>query len=208
MNCTVSVEVLGEWFLKLCTHCWREFTARLGKAARRGWDEETGKRRTLFGRLWAYLVFSRYMMVRLVWTNDIATTLDAIESMLRELGGVPIRLTSDNLKCFVTEASDYEPLLNPAFERFAQHYNTLIECLPPRSAEKRESRAANGIRTQALYEAHGSEWHGLEESQKYMDRKVALANERRHGTTQRRPIDDLTNTELSAHLKSLPALCL
>ncbi len=56
-----------------------------------------------------------------------------------------------------------------------------------------------------LYEAHGSDWLGLEESQSYMDRKVALANERRHGTTLRRPIDDLINTEATA-LKALPAL--
>jgi transposase len=167
-------------------------------------DAETGKKKTL----WAFvgvLGFSRYLMVRLVWTNDIPTTLDAIETMLRELGGVPAKITSDNPKCFVTEASRYEPILNPALERFAQHHSFTVECLPPRDPQKKGKveRPMNYVRR--LYEAHGSDWLGLEESQRYMDKKVALANERRHGTTLRRPIDDLLNVEVSA-LKPLPAL--
>lgn len=167
-------------------------------------DSATGKKRTL----WAFvgvLGFSRYMMVRLVWTNDIPTTLDAIEHMLRELGGVPAKLTSDNPKCFVTEASDYEPILNPAFERFAQHYGTAVECLPPADPQKKGKVERLIGYTRRLYEAHGPDWLGLEESQNYMDRKVALANERRHGTTLRRPIDDLLNKEVAA-LKPLPVL--
>ena len=82
---------------------------------------ENGKKKTL----WAFvgvLGFSRYMMVRFVWTNDVATTTAAIESMLQELGGVPRRLTSDNPKCFALEASLYEPILNPVTERLASHY--------------------------------------------------------------------------------------
>ena len=99
-------------------------------------DPESGKRRAL----WAFvgvLGFSRYMMVRLVWTNDIPTTLDAIEHMLRELGGAPHKMTSDNPKCFVVQASRFEPVLNPAFERFAQHYGVIVECLPPRDPQKK-----------------------------------------------------------------------
>ena len=56
-----------------------------------------GKRKTL----WVFvgvLGFSRYLMVRLVWSNDLPTTVSAIESMLKETGGVPSRITSDNPK--------------------------------------------------------------------------------------------------------------
>jgi hypothetical protein len=56
-----------------------------------------------------------------------------------------------------------------------------------------------------LYEAHGSNWQGLEESQSYMDKKLGIANERKHGTTQRRPIDDLVQVETN-FLKPLPAV--
>ena len=167
-------------------------------------DPVTEKKRTL----WAFvgvLGFSRYMMVRLVWTNDVATTLDAIESMFRELGGVPARLTSDNPKCFSLEASDFEPLLNPMFERFASHYNVMIECLPPRDPQKKGKVERMMPYVRRLYEAHGTEWAGLEESQSYIDKKVSLANERKHGTTCRRPIDDLVMVE-SNLLKPLPPL--
>lgn len=53
-----------------------------------------------------------------------------------------------------------------------------------------------------LYEAHG-EFVSLEESQDYLDRKLALANQRQHGTTRRRPIEDLAVER--THLRALPA---
>jgi transposase len=165
---------------------------------------EDGKKKTL----WAFvgvLGFSRYMMVRLVWTNDVPTTILAIESMLQELGGVPKRLTSDNPKCFALEASLYEPILNPVIERLAAHYGVRMECLPPADPQKKGKVERPMPYVRRLYQAHGAEWLGIEESQRYIERKVALANERKHGTTRLRPIDDLVNVEAPA-LKALPAL--
>jgi hypothetical protein len=167
-------------------------------------DPETGKRRAL----WAFvgvMGHSRFMMVRLVWTNDVATTLEAISSMMAELGGVPVKITSDNPKCFALEASDFEPILNPAFERFAGHYGFTIECLPPRDPEKKGKVERMMSFVRRLYEAHGPEWSGLEESQEYLNKKLLIANERRHGSTQRKPIDDFLQAEVS-FLKSLPAV--
>lgn len=165
---------------------------------------ENGKKKTL----WAFvgvLGFSRYMMVRLVWSNDVATTVAAIESMLQELGGVPRRLTSDNPKCFALEASLYEPILNPVIERMATHYGFRLECLPPADPEKKGKVERPMPYVRRLYQAHGEGWHGIEESQAYINRKVALANERKHGTTRLRPIDELLTAEVPA-LKALPAL--
>jgi len=165
---------------------------------------ENGKKKTL----WAFvgvLGFSRYMMVRLVWTNDVPTTILAIESMLQELGGVLRRLTSDNPKCFALEASLYEPILNPVIERLAAHYGVRMECLPPADPQKKGKVERPMPYVRRLYQAHGDEWHGIEESQGYIDKKVALANERKHGTTRLRPIDDLLNVEAPL-LRALPAL--
>ena len=165
---------------------------------------ENEKKRTL----WAFvgvLGFSRYLMVRLVWTNDVPTTVAAIESMLQELGGVPKRLTSDNPKCFALEASRYEPILNPVLERMASHYGVRLECLPPADPEKKGKVERPMPYVRRLYQAHGDKWHGLEESQEYITQKIALANERKHGTTGLRPIDVFVNSEAPA-LKSLPAL--
>lgn len=168
-------------------------------------DPETGKKRTL----WAFvgtLGFSRYMIVKLVWDNKTETTLNAIEEMFNELGGVPERIISDNPKCFATEASKYEPILNPAFERFCSHYNILAEILPPRNPEKKGKveRAMPYVRR--LYEGHTLRWNGIEESQEYINNKVSIANERKHGTTKLRPIDVLLQHEITK-LKELPVTC-
>lgn len=166
--------------------------------------DETGRKRTL----WVFtgiLGYSRYLMVRLVWSNDVETTLKTIASMFAEMGGVAGKVTSDNPKCFALEASKFEPLLNPAFERFAAHYGFVIECLPPADPEKKGKIERPMPYVRRLYEAHGLEWHGVEESQAYFDKKMAIANERKHGTTMRRP-REIFRDEEAASLKPLPAL--
>lgn len=165
-------------------------------------DPDSGKKRTLWF-LVGVMGFSRYMMTRLVWGNSVEETLDAIQSMFNEIGGVPVKLTSDNPKCFATVASKFEAILNPAFERFCSHYNTIAELLPPRDPEKKGKVERVVPYVRRLYEAHG-DWENIEESQRYIDRKMTIANERKHGTTKLRPIDVFLQTEAST-LKELPA---
>ena len=167
-------------------------------------DPATGKRRTLW-MFTGILGYSRYLMVRLVWSNDLETTLKTLASMFEELGGVPMRVTTDNPKCFALLASVYEPVLNPGFERFAGHYGFLPECLAPAAPEKKGKIERPMPYVRRLYEAHGEAWHGLEESQAYLDKKMAVANERKHGTTLRRPREIFRGEEAAA-LKPLPAL--
>jgi len=158
--------------------------------------------------LWAFvgvMGFSRYMIVRLVWTNDVPTSLLMLEEMIQELGGVPRRITSDNPKCFALKADKYEPILNPAYERFASHYGTQIECLPPRTPELKGKVERMMPFVRRLYQSHSKEWFGIEESQQFINKKVAIANERIHGTTRKKPIELLVNEETGA-LKPLPAL--
>jgi hypothetical protein len=125
--------------------------------------------------------------------------------MLKELGGVPRKIISDNPKCFCLEASQYEPLLNPVYERFASHYGLLIECLPPRSPELKGKVERMMPFVRRLYQAHKDTWVDISESQSYLNKKLSIANERIHGTTRKRPIDLLLEEE-SPRLKSLPAL--
>jgi len=167
-------------------------------------EPETGKKRTLWMFI-GVLGYSRYMMVHLVWSYDVPTTLSTLEEMFRELGGVPRRLVSDNPKCFALEASKYDPLLNPVYERFAAHYGTTIECLPPGAPELKGRVERMVPFCRRLYEAHGTGWHGLDESQQYMNKKVGIANERIHGTTRRKPLDVFLKEEAAA-FKRLPAI--
>lgn len=164
-------------------------------------DPETGKKRTLWF-LSGIMGHSRYMMVRLVWDNKLSTTLNALEGMFNEAGGVPKKLTSDNPKCFATEASKFEPILNPGFERFCSHYGVIAELLPPADPEKKGKVERSVPYIRRLYEAHG-EFVSIEDSQKYLDKKVAIANERKHGTTRLRPIDVFLQDEAMI-LKDLP----
>jgi len=168
-------------------------------------DPKTGEKRTL----WAFvgvMGFSRYLMIRLVWTNSVPVTCDAIEIMLRELGGTPSRVTSDNPKCFSLKADMYDPLLNPAFERFAVHYNNFrIECLPPREPKKKGKVERMMPFARRLFEAYPKTFVSIEHAQAYMDRKCAIANERRHGTTCLKPIEVFLSQEVQT-LKQLPVL--
>lgn len=165
-------------------------------------DKKTGQIRTL----WAFvgvMGFSRYMMIRLVWTNSVEVTMDAIEGMLQEMGGVPRRLTSDNPKCFAIKADKYDPILNPSFERIAHHYGFRIECLPPRDPKKKGKVERMMPYARRLFEAFNTDNFEIENAQEYINRKCSIANERRHGTTDLKPIEVFLTEEVN-HLRPLP----
>jgi len=45
---------------------------------------------------------------------------------LEYFGRVPAAIVPDNLKSGVTKANFYEPDINPLYEKFARHYDTVI----------------------------------------------------------------------------------
>lgn len=159
-------------------------------------------------KLWAFigiLGYSRFMVVRLMSSCDAAHTLSELGTMYQELGGVPLRTTSDNPKVFARKADRYEPILNPLYERFASHYGTIIECLPPCSPAQKGKVERPVPYIRRLLEAYAGDRNDLVAIQHYLDKKIALANQRRHGTTNERPVDRFRNEEQKA-LKLLPAL--
>ena len=167
-------------------------------------DAVTGKKKTI----WIFvgvLGHSRYEMARVVERLDFATTIEVLISMFEELGGVPRRVTSDNPKVFVREASEYEPLINPAFERFAQSYGFTVEALPPADPEKKGKVERLMPQLRRLFESYDRSGYDLASAQAHITRKLVLANERKHGTHLQRPIDVYLNDE-AATLKALPAL--
>lgn len=164
--------------------------------------KEDGKKRTLY-MLIGVLGYSRKMMVRLVWKADVETTLIAIKSMFEELGGVPRKLTTDNPKCISILADRYEALLNPVAERFAAYYGCIIECLAPRQPQKKGKVERQMPYVRRLYQAHGEDWWGLEESQNYLNGKLLIANKRKHGTTGLHPEEVFEKEEKQA-FKHLP----
>jgi hypothetical protein len=167
-------------------------------------DPETKKKKTI----WIFigvLGHSRYEMARIVECGNFETTMHALMSMFDELGGVPRKVTSDNPKVFVQQASEYEPILNPAFERFAAHYEFTIEALPPADPKKKGKVERMVPVKRRLFESYNIENYSLESAQFHIDRKLAIANERKHGTHLQKPIVVFIDDEASV-LKPLPQL--
>jgi len=167
-------------------------------------DSKTQKKKTIW-ILIGTLGHSRYEMARVVERLDYKTTIIALISMLAEIGGVPEKLVIDNPKVFVIEASKYEPILNPAFERFAGHYKVMIEALPPRTPELKGKveRKVSGKRR--LFESYDQKNYDLITAQAHIDKKLIMINERKHGTHRLKPLDVFLDDEAPI-LKSLPIL--
>jgi hypothetical protein len=146
---------------------------------------------------------SRYRMVRLVEKCNLPTTIIALMSMFEDLGGVPHKVTSDNPKVFVKEASQYEPILNPVYERFASHYNFTIEALPARTPQLKGKveRIVTPIRR--LFESYNFENYSLDSAQEHINKKLVLHNERKHSVHQMKPINVFLEDEAKV-LKPLP----
>ena len=167
-------------------------------------DPLTGKKRAV----WAFigvLGYSRLRLVRLVWTMDAETTLRALEDMLRELGGVPRKVTIDNPKCIALEASRYEPVLNPVAERFAHHYGFFFECLPPAEPQMKGKVERQVPFVRRLRQSRDGQWENLAVEEAHLRKKLGIANEQLHGTTRRRPKEVFADEE-RATLKDLPAV--
>lgn len=167
-------------------------------------DPITKKKKTI----WIFigvLGHSRYEMARVVEKLDFETTVEILMSMFEELGGVPRKVTSDNPKVFVQEASKYEPFLNPAFERFAAHYGFIVEALPPSAPEKKGKVERMVPMKRRLFESYDKSKYSLADAQSHLNKKMAIANERKHGTHLQKPLDVFINEEASL-LKPLPVL--
>jgi len=167
-------------------------------------DPITKKKKTI----WIFigvLGHSRFEMARVVECLDFTTTIEVLISMFEELGGVPHKVTSDNPKVFVQEASTYEPFLNPAFERFASHYGFVVEALPPSAPEKKGKVERMVPMKRRLFESFDKANYTLKNAQDHITRKMAIANERKHGAHLQKPLDVFLNEEAAA-LGSLPPM--
>ncbi len=169
------------------------------------WTVEEGGRRK---KLWVFvgvLGYSRYLVAQVMSCCDLEHTLEALCGFYAELGGVPQRTTSDNPKVFTLKANRYEPLLNPVYERFASHYGTIIECLPPKDPQKKGKVERPIPYIRRLLESYRGDRNDLEAIQKHLCYKLEIANNRKHGSTLERPAVRFREEE-QPKLKALPVL--
>ncbi len=102
-------------------------------------DAKTGEIRTT-QFLCGVLPFSSYTYGEFVWSQKQPALMGGIENAFHFFGGITPYLTVDNLKAGVTKAHLYDPVVNPGFVEFANHWGFAV--LPARPFKPRD-KAAN-----------------------------------------------------------------
>lgn len=90
----------------------------------------------------AILGCSQYTYVEASMTQSKEDFICCCRSAFEYYGGATQAIVPDNLKSAVTRSSKYEPVINEAFETFAQHYNTTV--LPARAYRPRDKSLVEG----------------------------------------------------------------
>jgi transposase len=98
------------------------------------WDPETGRQR----KVWFFsgrLRHSRRVYREIVFEQSQGTFFGCHIHAFEFFGGVPAKVTPDNLKAAIVRASFDSPLVNRAYRSLAEHYGFLISPCPPGSPE-------------------------------------------------------------------------
>jgi transposase len=89
-------------------------------------DPQTGRRR----RMWAFsmvLPYSRHLFMVPAVSMSQRAWCEAHAAAFAFFGGVPGKITPDNLKAGVCKPDLYDPKINRAYDELARHYGTLID---------------------------------------------------------------------------------
>ncbi len=73
------------------------------------------------------LCFSRYTFAEFSYTQNSNDFLNSHVRMFNYFGGTPKKLSPDNLKSAVNKTHPYDPEINPAYSRLAEHYELVVE---------------------------------------------------------------------------------
>ncbi len=84
----------------------------------------------------ATLGYSQYSYVEAIPSQRKEDLIAVTENAVHYFGGVPKALVPDNLKSAVTKADRYEPVINPDFLDFANHYGCTV--FPARSRKPQD----------------------------------------------------------------------
>ena len=90
----------------------------------------------------AALSFSAYAYVEAFTDMTLGSWIDAHVHAFEALGGTARLLVPDNLRTGVSRSDRYEPALNPAYARLAEHYGTAI--VPARVRKPRDKPVVEG----------------------------------------------------------------
>ena len=150
-------------------------------------DPLSGRLRTAYVFVMT-LGFSRHQYAELVFDQKIPTWLALHRRAFESFGGVPAKVTLDNLKAAVLEASLHDPVLGEPYRRFAQHYGFIVSPNRPATPEHK-GKVESGIHFVKRSFLIGQDFIDIREA----NRKLAIwirerAGTRDHGTTHQPPL--------------------
>lgn len=161
-------------------------------------------------RAWVFvmtLCYSRHQFVRIVFDQKVETWIRLHVEAFESLGGVPEVIVPDNLKAAVIRAAfgvDDDLTLNRSYRELARHFGFMIDPTPPRSPEKK-GKVESGVKyvKNNFFKPRRGEQDYALMSQELERWVVEIAGVRRHGTTQKRPLEVFETIEKPA-LLALP----
>lgn len=128
----------------------------------------------------ATLGASNYSFVYPCFGQDIRSWLQCHVKALEFFGGVPNCVVPDNLKSGVIQHIRFDPKLNRAYRRLAEHYNFVImPARPYHPQDKAKVEACVGlVETWILGVLRDTEFYSLEHLKAEVDRLVIALNEK------------------------------
>jgi hypothetical protein len=154
-----------------------------------------------------WLAWSRFRVVLPLADKSQPSVFAAIDVALRQAGGVPTYLLTDNEKTVTVEHVAGVPVRNPGTVAFARHYGlTVATCLPADPATKGGSEATVRIAKADLVPAAANllpEYASFAQLEAACQEFCAQVNGRAHRATRRVPAEMLA--EEQARLHPVPA---
>ena len=163
----------------------------------------TGKRSVVYAFI-GTLCSSRHKFAEFVFSQDQKSFVSSHIRMFRFFGGVTKSLATDNLKSAVIKPDLYDPKINRSYAEMAEHYGVFINpCRPGKPKDKgKVERDVPTIREEFKKMQILSPSISLHEANhKIRQWLVEQYGQRKHGTTQHKPIEFFQEVELPCLLR-------
>ncbi|MBI5064516.1 MAG: IS21 family transposase [Desulfatitalea sp.] len=164
------------------------------------WDTVEKRRR----KAWVFLMtlsHSRHAYGEFVFRQDTETWISCHRHAFEFFGGVPKKLTIDNLKAAIVKAAIYDPMVNRVYRECAEHYGFLISpCMPGMPEHK--GKVERGVPYVRKSFVAGRDFIDIADANiQLIDWLVNKAGLRIHGTTKRKPLEIFNDVEKTALLE-------
>lgn len=150
------------------------------------------------------LCHSRYAFAEFTWTQSSCDFLQSHVNMFEYFGGVTPLLSPDNLKSAVTKAHRYDPVINQAYTRLAEHYEVAV--VPARVRTPKDKAIVE--RTIQIFQRYffmvvrHKTFTSLLELNQCLREHLKFFNQKKHRIFKRTRLEMFLDEK--THLKSLP----